>query len=180
MIDIAQAAVCTKCGVEQPLTDFYRQTGKPNGRHSWCKHCFRAKQSEYRSTEAGKRSAERRASEGRGAAATRKYRYGLSIADLNRMLAEQGGACAVCGDRIDMIHAHVDHDHSCCARRKSCGRCVRSLTCKYCNLMLGYAYDQPERLMSAAAYLVRHQETSPNPVPADDTDPAEPGEGEDP
>lgn len=47
----------------------------------------------------------------------------------------------------------VDHDHACCPSKLSCGRCVRGFLCMQCNHMLGEAYDNPEVLESAAAYL---------------------------
>lgn len=33
---------CTKCGVEQPLDDFYRQRARPDGHREQCKTCVRA------------------------------------------------------------------------------------------------------------------------------------------
>jgi recombination endonuclease VII len=150
---------CTKCGVVKPFSEFYKQSAKAGGFHSWCQDCCQAKQRAYRLSDDGRAGAERRRSEGRGAAATRKYRYGLTPEGLASLLADQGHACAVCSDEITLTDAHVDHDHSCCPkRRKTCGKCVRALLCKPCNLMLGYAYDQPDRLIAAAAYLISKQE----------------------
>jgi 16S rRNA C967 or C1407 C5-methylase (RsmB/RsmF family) len=47
----------------------------------------------------------------------------------------------------------IDHDHGCCSGTGSCGRCVRGLLCNRCNLMLGFANDQPEILRAALEYL---------------------------
>lgn len=78
-------------------------------------------------------------------------RYGIRREDLDRMLARQGG-CAVCGcDDGDWV---VDHDHSCCAGRFTCGACVRGILCRACNSALGMLREDPERALSAAAYLL--------------------------
>lgn len=82
----------------------------------------------------------------------RWYDYGLSPNEGAAMYARQQGACAGCGEAYPLDALHIDHDHSCCAR-KSCGACVRGLLCRACNLAAGHAQDNPDRLRSLAAYL---------------------------
>lgn len=78
----------------------------------------------------------------------------LTIADYNRMLADQGGVCAICGDICtDGRRLAVDHDHSCCPAGRSCGACVRGLLCRRCNLGIAQFDDDPRRLRAAIAYL---------------------------
>jgi hypothetical protein len=36
------AETCSRCGLEKPLRDFYRQAGGAQGRRAMCKECFRA------------------------------------------------------------------------------------------------------------------------------------------
>ncbi len=73
-------------------------------------------------------------------------KFGLTGADFNRMLAEQGGVCAICrnvcktGKRLA-----VDHDHA-------TGR-VRGLLCANCNTGLGKFGDSLLTLEAACAYL---------------------------
>jgi hypothetical protein len=88
-----------------------------------------------------------------------KRTYGLSADAYARLLADQGGVCAICGQAPEK-EWHVDHDHSCCPAEKSCGACVRGLLCKRCNQGLGHFDDDPERLISAAEYLTKRRRDS--------------------
>jgi len=75
-----------------------------------------------------------------------KVRYGMAPGDYERLLAEQGGACAICSSS-DLLLV-VDHCHVSLA--------VRALLCSPCNVGLGQMKDDPDRLMAAAAYLLQH------------------------
>ena len=73
--------------------------------------------------------------------------YGISLADFNRMLTEQGGRCAIC--RTDAPKGrgkfHVDHCHK--TNR------VRGLLCTLCNTMIGRGQDSTEIFVAAVRYL---------------------------
>lgn len=61
--------------------------------------------------------------------------------------------CRVCG-RVDVKSMNIDHDHSCCPKnKKSCGKCVRGVLCRDCNLGLGYFKDDIDLLKRAIKYL---------------------------
>lgn len=82
--------------------------------------------------------------------------YGITQRDYDRMLAEQGGGCAICGatESGKGSRLHVDHDHSCCPDAiRSCGRCVRGLLCMKCNQGLGQFGDDANLLLTAVVYL---------------------------
>jgi hypothetical protein len=58
------------------------------------------------------------------------------------------GFCASPGHAI-----FIDHDHACCPGKRSCGRCLRGLLHRTCNVAVGYfetygdlirAYLQPQ------------------------------------
>ncbi len=85
-----------------------------------------------------------------------KKLYGLTLADFDRMLTEQGGLCAICRqppteavNQTGQRGLHVDHDHATGA--------VRGLLCTNCNGSLGKMKDSPELLRAAADYLEQHQ-----------------------
>jgi len=85
-----------------------------------------------------------------------KYKFGMTGDDYDQMLAAQGGVCKVC--RTDVpggrgAKFHIDHDRACCPGHKSCGECIRGLLCSSCNVILGLAKDDPERLRGLVDYI---------------------------
>src|SRR5262245_12914083 len=73
-----------------------------------------------------------------------KRRYGLSAAEYEALLAEQGGACAICRKRSEE-RLCVDHCHL--------TGTIRGLLCRKCNTALGYLKDDQASLVAALAYL---------------------------
>ncbi|WP_158088591.1 endonuclease domain-containing protein [Thermoactinospora rubra] len=71
-----------------------------------------------------------------------QYRYGITEDDFQRMLAQQGGLCAICRD---VEATHVDHCHD-------TGQ-VRGLLCFNCNNALGHFRDCVATMTLAALYL---------------------------
>lgn len=144
---------CRTCGEVKPLTpEFWpRDFNQPDGFQGWCKVCKQiAGRAEY-------------------AKYPEKYRerqmiakFGMTSADYDRMLAEQGGGCAICGrsdskSKLDpdnpakhrsILKLHIDHDYN-------TGQ-VRGLLCGTCNRGLGSFHDDIEMLEKAAIYLREH------------------------
>lgn len=87
-----------------------------------------------------------------------RNKYGLTVEQLDELLESQDGKCAICGvsgpDAARWNNLVVDHDHTCCPGKKTCGKCVRGLLCSNCNCAIGLLGDNPETLMSAVAYLL--------------------------
>jgi hypothetical protein len=116
-----------------PLSDFPRARGSKNGRHSYCKPCHNARGRATLESVGGSRTYHL------------KRRYGITAAEADAMLAEQGGVCAICKAAPA---AHVDHDHATGA--------VRALLCFNCNGGLGQFKDDPMALHAAAYYVQLH------------------------
>lgn len=107
---------------------FYRHTGTSDRLTPECSRCICVRQAETRF----------------------KLEPGTYLA----MLEAQGGVCAVCGGSgTGGKQLSVDHDHSCCAGKHGCGKCVRYLLCGNCNTGIGLFKDNPELLEAAASYL---------------------------
>jgi hypothetical protein len=80
--------------------------------------------------------------------------YGLTAAQYDALYAKQAGRCAGCrrangGSK----RLAVDHDHTCCPGKTSCGQCVRGLLCDTCNRILGHARDSTGYFERMADYL---------------------------
>lgn len=77
-----------------------------------------------------------------------RSKYGIGVVDYRRMLAAQGGKCAICekapkkGRRLAVDHCHRT------------GK-VRGLLCGSCNYSLGVWKDNPRRFSRAATYLLQ-------------------------
>lgn len=79
-------------------------------------------------------------------------RYGITQAQFERMLIEQGGRCKVCfKPMIGPREPQVDHNHK-------TGK-ARGLLCSPCNLGLGCFKDSKETLARAIAYLESYEPT---------------------
>jgi hypothetical protein len=83
------------------------------------------------------------------------YLYKLTPKRLAEMHAAQGNCCAACGEPVEG-RMDVDHDHACCADRRSCGECLRELLCRRCNTILGKVHDRVEILEALIGYLQKH------------------------
>jgi Recombination endonuclease VII len=82
---------------------------------------------------------------------------GLTQEQFDRLLEVQGHACAMCHEPFDGGQLiHVDHDHACCQKRnRSCGKCVRGLLCRGCNIALGHIerrYDLARTYLDSPAW----------------------------
>lgn len=161
---------CTKCGVLQPLTEFYAAKGTRDGLRGDCKTCFKRRAAERyaRNPEPVKERVRRWAQDNpeKRADWMRRYRasgrrqevdrrtylkrtHGITPEQYDQQLAAQRGVCAICEQPPrDDISLHVDHDHATGARR--------GLLCFRCNNALGDFGDDGERIAQAAAYLLEH------------------------
>jgi hypothetical protein len=64
--------------------------------------------------------------------------YNLPPGGYEALYEAQGRRCAICQVATGKTkRLAVDHDHSCCKGKTSCGRCVRGLLCGPCNQMIG-------------------------------------------
>jgi hypothetical protein len=84
-----------------------------------------------------------------------KSKYGITTEQYDAMLKKQKGVCAGCGAPPGGWREvlSVDHDHSCCAGQRSCGKCIRALLHSECNAIIGAVKERPEVLRKLAAYL---------------------------
>lgn len=74
-----------------------------------------------------------------------KKRYSADAGQISSMRA-----CALCGSDKRLV---IDHDHACCPKPPTCGKCNRGCICTGCNVTLGRVQDSVERLKALIDYL---------------------------
>ena len=135
---------CGSCYEVLPLDQYGNESGTRDGRTNNCIPCIHA-------------YVERRKQEGKNLDPRWHDRhlrntYGITADEYDRMLAAQGGVCAICGETAitTTFHKrlHVDHDHT--------TGVVRGILCQHCNRALGMMRENPGLLRAAADYLERH------------------------
>ena len=135
---------CTKCGVNQPLTNYLKNQKGRDGLRPHCKTCFNtSNRASY------KRTVKKDPDFNRNRELIKKY--GITLADREVMLKEQGGRCKIC-QRLEKDVRHsllcVDHCHT-------SGE-VRGLLCAGCNTALGSLEDNPTAIKAALAYITHN------------------------
>jgi hypothetical protein len=124
---------CPDCCLVKPFEEFPRTSASRTGRATYCLPCHNLRGQASREKAGGARTYH----------LTR--RYGISAAEADLMLEDQGGLCAICKAAPAI---HVDHDHQTGA--------VRALLCFNCNGGLGQFKDDPMVLQAAAYYVAFH------------------------
>lgn len=145
---------CSACQRVKSLVDFYRDARGRSGRGYRCKDCVKAATRAHNAADPERkrqRDTEYRRKEKNQARARDRQlrqRYGIGAEEYDKLLASQGGGCAICGgDEKDSRSRElpVDHDHATGA--------VRGILCDPCNRVLGLFRDDPKILRSAVNYL---------------------------
>lgn len=141
---------CHDCKSYLTAEEFPKNSSKPDGLHSSCKKCHGSRQKSYSGKSFG----------------SNLKRYQMTVDDYYEMLADQGGVCKGCKKPETAIYQGqvksfaVDHDHSCCSGRGSCGKCIRGLLCQRCNLMEGHYRNDIESLKNFVTYIESCQTNS--------------------
>lgn len=126
----------------QPLTNFHKQSMGKHGRNARCRVCVTKAQVDREKN--NPQTMRRR----RNSHYLREY--GITLEEYESMLELQDYKCKICGAE-DSGHPHtdnlvVDHCHQ--------TGVVRGLLCNSCNRGIGIMNEDPERMMTAAMYLV--------------------------
>jgi len=166
---------CPKCCLVKPLSEYHLRTGTQLPR-SRCKICTNADNIARAAANPEKHNARskawRDANPEKHSATVLAYRLAnpervrnnhfrtTYKVEFDALWQAQSGLCASCGRPMqregkDPDSVCIDHDRTCCAGGRACGKCVRGLIHRNCNLVLGYAKDDIEILRAAIAYLER-------------------------
>jgi hypothetical protein len=165
MTEFASVKRCSGCGEDKPSSGFSRARRSRDGLQTYCKAChrryyednrerLREQHRNYQELHRDRLRAHHQAYYQQNRESFRwsalMRNYGVSADDYVRILAEQGGRCAICagppcGPGAKGGFYHIDHDHRTGA--------VRGLLCHHCNAGLGHFRENPEQIRKAAAYL---------------------------
>ena len=141
----AEKKYCPRCDRWYERNNFYTNRAHPDGYAAYCKPCDIAKQKARRS-----KNKEGYFLAGQKQKRTRNHK--LTNEEFNLMLENQNGKCAICKNKFTSTPV-IDHDHSCCLGRYSCGKCTRGLLCGNCNRGLGQFKDNLDTMENAIKYL---------------------------
>ena len=135
---------CRTCKESKALESFHNLKKSKDGKQAECKACQKARMSTPEMIEKRKDAAWRNCLK----------RFNLTEEQYDEMFKRQLGLCAICHKpETGGIRLAVDHDHACCNSDSSCGKCVRGLLCKRCNMGIGLLGDNFDTIMNAALYV---------------------------
>lgn len=149
--------ICSKCGIEKPLSDFNLEKKNKDGRRGYCKACEYGSHRTYYLKHKDKVHTQQRNWDRSHPDKVynwylRKH-YGITIQEYTGLLEAQGGVCAIC--RLPNTarnpntgkpkRLYVDHDHLTGA--------IRGLLCNQCNQAIGCFAEDPDRMVRAMEYL---------------------------
>ena len=138
---------CNKCNVTKPMDDFNADKKAKDGKSYYCKSCKK----NSRTNESSKRY--KRSFRAKHPLKVKLYQvWAFYKLDAETYLEMVSKGCAVCGAMDNLC---VDHDHSCCPGKYSCGKCVRGVLCRPCNQAEGFLKSDPELARKLADYLER-------------------------
>jgi Autographiviridae endonuclease VII len=148
---------CGHCSKDKDPEEFNLSRKVSRGRQYNCKECARAIAREHQRAWRARMSPEEQTRYNRNAALKRLY--GLTLEAYERLLAAQGGVCAICGKPPGANGGPgtrrflaVDHNHATDE--------VRGLLCHHCNVAIGYFHEDPTLLDRAYTYLAQSRNSS--------------------
>lgn len=181
MEDIITEKKCSKCGVEKPITEFYKNKLGKYGVRSYCKICELLWGDKWRKNHP-ERAKEiqknyKKNNPEKYKASQKKYRDTHKEEIHQRFVEYKAGHPEVVRDNHIRSRYGISIDDYNKIFIKQDGRCaicgenqserlaidhdhitgeIRGLLCRKCNLMLGYSGDNPGILRSAASYIELH------------------------
>ena len=144
---------CTKCKVAKAPAEFVRTKDNQRGRTAWCRVCTNEnirQRLKVRKAEGWRRVRTHEHHRKK----TLKKKYGLTLDDYNRLFAEQGGVCCICGNtESGNPYGVLEVEHN-----GQTGK-VRGLVCHPCNNAIMW-YESAARyphLEKVIAYVKRNE-----------------------
>lgn len=161
---LGSSHACNKCGNIKDHSDFYEDKSATCNYESSCKECRGVDRKErwknnlngHRDKDGARKAEwtpERRIEWLHGQFVYKLNRdFHITEDQYNWLLEQQSGVCFLCKEPETRVHHRngevmrlaIDHDHRCCTESaKSCGKCIRSLLCYSCNMLMGKVELKP-------------------------------------
>jgi len=136
---------CSRCKIEKSLDKFVADKRLPSGRRGYCRDCRNLNfRNRYKEDDALRKRVgdSQKLHKNLYGSNHIERTFGLDAEDFQEMMEDQDGRCLIC-ERLfhDNLPPNVDHDHSCCPSKRTCGKCVRGLVCLPCNIRLATVED---------------------------------------
>ena len=142
--------VCSRCKLNKPKTEFYRDKRRKDGRYPLCKKCRAIDIKKYRSKPVIREKINESRRKLRIRLPGRHWKecgINMTPEEYNEKYVKQGGCCIICGIHQSKLTKRlcVDHNHD-------DGQC-RSLVCVPCNTLIGVVEGKSDMLRKIKKYL---------------------------
>ena len=132
-------------------TNSFQKTNTKLGHKRQCRECWSSYMKEYYKRKPSQYNKHKKYVQENDIEYKRSYaRHHISKEDFEKILKKYDGMCYACKEKNATC---IDHDHSCCDNRFSCGNCIRGVLCNWCNSALGHAQDRVDILEKLIGYL---------------------------
>lgn len=129
---------CSKCKENKNISEFWKNSGKPDGFSYECKLC----KNQYRKNNHSRLNIKRKDR-------VLQQEYGITFDDYKKIWISQEGCCAIC----KTFQTEVKNKRALCVDHNHMTNEVRGLLCEPCNLMLGVAKENCNILQCAIEYI---------------------------
>lgn len=137
--------ICRVCGKEKNIDLFAKGKKNKDGYRNECKECSAAYYRDYY-----KKYPDRYKEKSKNQ--KHHKRHGLSDDQYDFLINLHGGMCHLC---LTKEASRIDHDHSCCNKNRSCGKCVRGVLCNSCNTAIGLLKEDAQTINRIEEYISR-------------------------
>ena len=134
---------CIKCKQSKQIDMFAKGSKYKDGRRGTCKKCHSEYMTKYYKDNPDKLRTP-------GKKETNWKRHHITQEKYTSLLRMYDGKCHACKTNIA---TNIDHDHQCCNKIRSCGKCVRGLLCHQCNSALGLLGDSRQKIKNLLEYI---------------------------
>jgi len=177
-----ETKICTKCGIEKLLIEFYKSSVHKNGKNSVCSECMRIYTKQYRKehlevikiknrkyilehpdkyNNPDYHKSYREKNKDRLRITHLKWylekNFKLTLDQYNQMLKEQNGVCAICGKNETNIDGRSKKNKRLSVDHNHESGKIRELLCDKCNQGLGLFQENIDTLLNAINYLKKHK-----------------------